>query len=363
MASSPEAAAFDASVVRSVGALAEIAVGCALLIDGVVHFVSDEVPLTDVTWTLLSSALRSGATARQDTGAGAEMVVPLVADEETVGFVVARRHDGAFSSAEAALLRLMADTAAEAGVRGRAEHELTDLFSDYLSRDVAVQLLEDPEGGALGGRTMDVSVLFADLQGFTSLSEQIPPADVVDLLNRYFALVVPAITENGGAVSAFIGDAIMALFGAPIPHPEHPLLAARAAIALQDAVNGMIAAEPQMPKLRVGVATGPATVGSIGSPRRRVFTAIGDTVNLASRLESSAAPGTVSISAETYAVVRTFTHTERLDPIVLKGKAEPVLSYRLDGIRDNSDRLVGTGTVATPLSVLRQLPPKRDRPV
>lgn len=353
----PESAAFEEHLRRCDDALPGVELGVALLIGGVLHFVTDPVAPTDATWGLLSEALETGREASSSSGP-AELVVPLREDARS-GFLIARRANGAFGAAETALLRVLAASVGAAGVHGQAELALADLFADYLSPDVAASLLEDSEGPDLGGRTMDISVLFADLQGFTSLSERTPPAEVVELLNRYFAVVVPAITDNGGAVSAFIGDAVMGLFGAPVSHPEHPLLAVRAALALRDAVNAMIDEHPELPKLRVGVATGPATVGSIGSPRRRVFTAIGDTVNLASRLESSAEPGTVAISPETYAVVRPFTFTRPLEPLKLKGKAVPVAAHELLAMREDSADLLGGGTVATPAALLRAVTASR----
>ena len=144
-----------------------------------------------------------------------------------------------------------------------------------------------------------MTVLFADLRGFTTFSERTDPAAVVTLLNTYFGGVVPVILGEGGTVIQFIGDAIMAVFNAPTLQDDHALRAARASLAFQRVVDRLAEGHPDWPRFRVGIATGPALVGNVGSDEVRSYSAIGDTVNLAARLESWAQVGHVVISSAT----------------------------------------------------------------
>lgn len=335
----------------------------AVVRNGVLHPVTDADMLTPGVWALIDAAVRDGAMAHgrgQDGRHRTVVLVPPIPGTEPhaplpqpSGVLLATRVDGREHAPQTtALLRLVAlqlrAAAADAEVRGR----IIDLMGEYVGVEVADAVLHQRGRVRLGGHTRDVSVLFADLRGFTSLSEVTAPDAVVALLNRYFEQAVPAITRHGGTVSAFIGDAIMGLFGAPASRPEHPLLAARAALDLRDAVEA-IAADAQAPRFRVGVATGPATVGNIGSPRRRVYTAIGDTVNLASRLESQAAVGQVLISAETYGTIRVVANAEEIPPLKLKGKREPVRAWILHGLREGAEKVVGDDTLDIPFERLR----------
>lgn len=322
-------------------------VALALVRAGVLYFVTEPLVPSTATWETMArlqapgpETALSGSTAPDPT----ELVVGLRVGEDVVGFLIARRAVG-FSTTEQWLLRITGQRLASAIENGRLRSHLHELLDEYMSPEVAQTLLRDGATAQLGGQTVDVTVLFADLRGFTALAERLEPAAVVTLLNRYFALATPAIVENGGTVSAFIGDAVMGLFGAPLAQPEHPLLAAKAALTIQKGIADLVAHDPDLPRFRIGIATGPATVGNLGSPRRRAFTAIGDTVNLAARLETVAEPGSIVISQETYATIRAFARVRGLDHLVVKGKAAPVTAYELLGLREGSDELVGLRTM------------------
>lgn len=209
--------------------------------------------------------------------------------------------------------------------------QVEQLFRRYLSPDVADAMLSDPSVSELGGRVEEVSVLFADLQGFTPMSEKRTPDEVVKLLNRYFEVAVPAVLSEGGTIVSFAGDALMALFNAPIRQPDHSFRAARAALAIQQAIASVRErpSSDESPRFRVGVNTGPALVGNIGSAEIRTFTAIGDTINLAARLQTWADPGTVVIGAATYDQIKGVADVRTLNPIQLKGKSAPVQAYEL----------------------------------
>jgi len=195
-------------------------------------------------------------------------------------------------------------------------------------------LLANPSQAALGGAITELTVLFADLRGFTSFSERSSPEQVVGLLNRYFGIATPLVLAQGGTVDKFVGDAMMALFNAPARQPDHALRAARAALAMQAAIEQIAADNAGWPRFRIGINTGPALVGNIGSAELRNFTAIGDTVNLASRLESSAESGQIVIGAATYAQIRDAAVVRPLGGIAVKGKAASVEAFVLLGLRE-----------------------------
>ena len=164
-----------------------------------------------------------------------------------------------------------------------------------------------------------VSVLFADLEGFTSFSERLDPGEVTRTLNELFAVAIPAVEAEGGRIDRLVGDAIFATFEGE----RHPTRAAAAALALQAATAPVVAANPGWPRFRAGVHSGEATVGLLGTGGGRTFSAIGDTVNLGSRIEGLAPPGGVAISAETAAGLDG-AETEPLGTVAVKGREEPV---------------------------------------
>ena len=163
-----------------------------------------------------------------------------------------------------------------------------------------------------------VTVLFADLQGFTAYSEQHDPIEVSKMLNTCFEAAIPALEEHGGEIDRLIGDAVFATFQGE----GHPERAARAALALQVAVAPLAAAHPTWPRFRVGVHTGEASVGVLGTGSGRTYSVVGDTVNLGSRIEALAPAGGVAISSETAGEL-SGAKTEALGTITVKGRAEP----------------------------------------
>ena len=220
------------------------------------------------------------------------------------------------------------------GRRANALHDRVDqLLRQYMSPDVANTLIADPGRAALGGQEVEITVLFADLRGYTSYSEKTSPTQVVTMLNEAFGAAVPIVLEEGGTVIQFMGDAMMAIFNAPNPQPDHALRAAHAALALQQAV-GRLHAGSDAPGFRVGINSGPALVGNIGAAQMRTFSAIGDTTNLAARLQTFAPEGRVVIGASTYALIRERAIVVPLGHPELKGKSQPVEVYELIGIRE-----------------------------
>jgi adenylate cyclase len=178
--------------------------------------------------------------------------------------------------------------------------------------------------------TREVSVLFADLQGFTSYSEQTPPARLAAMLNGYYGRLVPLLEADGGIVHQIIGDAVMVIFNQHGDQPDHAARAARTALAFQAEAAEVAEAHPEWPRFRAGVNSGEALAGLVGAPSgHRKHGVVGDTVNLAARLESLAPAGGVVIGAETAAALPAGAVVERLPPVEVKGKDDPVEAYLL----------------------------------
>jgi class 3 adenylate cyclase len=220
--------------------------------------------------------------------------------------------------------------------------QVDGLFRQYLSPDVATALIDDPHRSALGGEVGEVTVLFADLAGFTPFSERTAPADVVALLNTYFGVTVPIVLHEGGTVTQFVGDALMAIFNAPVRQADHAVRAARTALAFQGAVDGIAADVAGRPRFRVGINTGPALIGNIGSDQLRNFAAIGDTTNLAARLQTFAAPGQVVIGARTRDLLGGAAAVRPLGELELKGKSTGTAAFELLGLHATSAVAVAT---------------------
>ena len=176
-------------------------------------------------------------------------------------------------------------------VEGRQKREMRRAFSNYLAPEVLKEVLRDPTALKLGGEVREVTLLFTDLQGFTGLAEHTKPAELVAFLNDYFTRMCKPVLAERGVIDKFIGDAIMAFFGAPLASPNHGRAAVRAAVQALE-ISRQIAAEASargIPPIatRIGVHAGPAVIGNMGSADRFDYTAIGDTVNLAARLEGA----------------------------------------------------------------------------
>lgn len=179
----------------------------------------------------------------------------------------------------------------------------------------------------------EMSVLFADLQGFTAFSERHPPAEVTAMLNTFFEVAVPPVVRRyGGDVDRIIGDALMVTFNRRGDQPDHAARAAGAGLALQEAAARVVAEHPGWPSFRVGINSGPVSVSLLGTEGGRTHTVIGDTVNVASRIEGKAPGGGVAIGPATRALLPD-ARTESLGLLELKGKAEPLEVHRLVALR------------------------------
>lgn len=202
------------------------------------------------------------------------------------------------------------------------------------------------------------TVLFADIEGFTAMSETMEPDLVAELMNRCFAGLTQAVLRHGGTVDKYMGDAIMAVFGAPVGHLDDPDRAVAAAIEMQDwmpefSKRSQASGGPAL-GLRVGVHTGEVLAGQIGAAGHEAYTVIGDTVNVASRIEAAAEVGTVLVSSGTYRRLRRSYESEIQEPLVVKGQSKPVEVHRIRGVRRHQ-RSLGRAVTVGFEAVLAQL--------
>jgi adenylate cyclase len=203
---------------------------------------------------------------------------------------------------------------------------------------VVADILDNANQVELGGKTIEATVFFSDIKDFTSIAETFTPKDLVHFLNEYFSLTSDIILKNEAMLDKYIGDAIMAIFGAPIPRPDNAKVACLTALEMQAALAAHHARpdrDARMPVFltRIGLNTGKMVIGNIGSSSRLDYTAIGDTVNLASRLEGANKMygTTILISETTYDQAREGIVARQLDFLRVKGKAIPVRIYELVG--------------------------------
>jgi adenylate cyclase len=215
----------------------------------------------------------------------------------------------------------------------RAARELSrvdELFRPYVGPQLAARLEREPELAELGGREAEVTVLFADLAGFTDFSGDRAPTEVVEMLNAYWAATVPILTEREeGLIERFAGDAILVVFNALDDQPDHAPRAVRAAVEMQRAAEDIAKDHAGWPRFRIGVNTGLAALGNVGAGSQRSFTAIGDTTNVAARLQTAARPGRILIGETTFESVHEDIRAEPLGELELKGKPEPVPAFEV----------------------------------
>lgn len=224
-------------------------------------------------------------------------------------------------------------------VRASAEkHRVMSTFRRYVAPEIVDEIVRQGlEHMELGGRLCDIAVLFVDIRGFTSMSEALTPSQVVEILNRYLSLTSSCIMRRKGTLDKFIGDATMAFWGAPLPQEDYVMNAVKAALDMAEGAKELSRELEERfgrtVSFGIGIHAGPAVVGNIGASSHMDYTAIGDTVNTASRLESNAPGGSIYISRTVAEALEGRIHTVSLgDTIKLKGKAESFEVLRLEGI-------------------------------
>ncbi|MFD2115521.1 CHASE2 domain-containing protein [Paenibacillus yanchengensis] len=220
----------------------------------------------------------------------------------------------------------------------RERKRVTEVFGKYVAPEVVKQILQSGEEGLkLGGSRRTLTILFVDIRGFTTLSEKVEPEEIVAILNEYLDLTANCIFKFGGTLDKFIGDATMAVFNAPLTQPDHPMQAIRTAWAMKEGALPLERALQQRygqsVSFGIGIHTGQAVVGNIGSKTRMDYTVIGDTVNTAARLESIALPGQIILSEAVYEQVKDSVKVVALGEVQLKGKDQLLTIYEMEGLK------------------------------
>ena len=216
-------------------------------------------------------------------------------------------------------------------VEARHKKHILSIFGKYVPKDIVTHLVAMEKHPELGGVEREITVMFADIRGFTPLSEKLTPHQAIGLLNHYFGGMVDCIFAQGGTLDKFLGDALMAVFNSPLKQKDHALKCVKAALAMQKALKKKHSKKVPPIKLGIGINTGPAVIGNMGSPQRLEFTAIGDTVNTASRLCGVAKGGEIIISEATYEQVKDCIKVKKLAPVKVKGKEKPLVVYQVLG--------------------------------
>jgi len=216
-------------------------------------------------------------------------------------------------------------------------------FSKFVSKDIVNELLANPESLKLGGEKKELTVFFSDIRGFTTMSESLSPEDLVHLLNEYLSTMTDLVIAYKGTIDKYMGDAIMAFWGAPVPNPDHAYYACLTAVIqleeLKKLQDRWAAQGYPIIDIGIGLNSGPAVVGNMGSSHRMDYTVMGDTINLGSRLEGTNKQYAtrIIISEYTYALVKDRVYARELDDIRVKGKHEPVKIYELIDVVNRED--------------------------
>ncbi|RME77468.1 MAG: GAF domain-containing protein, partial [Chloroflexi bacterium] len=296
------------------------------------------------TGLLMATATREGGMV--EIGKENILSVPLQLGKRMVGTLSVMRQTGPFSAYDEQLLRMLADYAAIALhnlqlvrlLHARKEQEkeqLKQLFERYVSPTVVERLLSRPDQLELGGHRQTLTVLFADVRGFSAFSTRISPEILIELLNQYLRVAAEAILSEQGTLDKFMGDAVMAFFNAPLPQPDHTLRAVRAAQKLLQKVELVHQYLPPEQRLEfgVGIDVGEAVVGNIGTSQLMNYTAIGDTVNKAKRLQENARGGQILVSQEVYFMLSGQVEARSVGDMHLKGQSRPETVYEVVAVR------------------------------
>ena len=229
-----------------------------------------------------------------------------------------------------------------AGLRQR--DFIRDTFGRYVTEEVALALFDQPDGLRLGGDKKEVTIMFCDIRGFTPLSENLAPEQVLGILNRYLDTMSAIVANHGGTVSEFVGDSVLAFFGAPVQHANDPLRAVACAVEMQRAMVWLNrkSAGYGLPEITIGIGinTGEVVVGNIGSERRVKYGAVGYVLNVAARVEAAAAGGQILITEATRAKVKRNVLLRGERNVQLKGVAEKMKLYDVEGVNAPKEQMV-----------------------
>ncbi len=208
---------------------------------------------------------------------------------------------------------------------------LQDSFGKYVGTEVLDMIITQPESQWMKGHRGEATILFADVRGFTSFAEDTEPEVVIEDLNKFFEIATQAIHEHGGFIDKFMGDAVLAVFGVPSDVKDHELRAVRAALVMQERLQDLVLENSMLTSVGIGLNAGSVVAGTIGSQDKMEYTVIGDSVNVASRINAFAAAGEVVISQSVYDKAGHEFATEALPPQIFKGKSQVVSLFKVQG--------------------------------
>lgn len=279
-------------------------------------------------------------------GIRSAVAVPLWDQTRVIGTIYADSlaHIGVFDPFSLDLLSALANYATIAIEQARLlkriqeEERAKERLGRYHSPAVVKRILASADSSAgfeLAAQEAEVTVLFADMAGFTASSEELSPQELMILLNHYFGRMTDVVFEHEGTLDKYIGDCLMAVFGAPLAQPDHAQRAARTALKIREVVRGMVDRKARGPVVafRIGMSSGKVVAGDVGNPKRREWTVLGSTVNLASRMENLAQAGQIVLTEQTRALLDDGFEVRSIGAQRIKGFAKPIPAFELVGAK------------------------------
>lgn len=286
-----------------------------------------------------SDAIRSGKMfSGNEAGPGLRSVLctPLILGDKIIGTfgVVNPREKKFFDTDDERLLLAVASQADTAIFEDLSRQKIKDVFKRYVNEKVVDQMLKAKTDNFLTGKRLNMSVLFADMRGFTAMSEKIrEPEKLVEVINEYLAAMTEVVMKNDGTLDKFVGDEVMALFGAPLHYPAHAKTAIRTAIEMQKEMDKLCRRWKRQGKIPcrigIGINTGDMVAGNIGCEKVTSYTVLGDNVNLGARLCSAAKPDQILLAEATYKQAKGAYKFNELEPIMVKGKSKLIRIYEV----------------------------------
>jgi adenylate cyclase len=223
----------------------------------------------------------------------------------------------------------------------KEEENIRERLQRFFSPSVVGKIMSDKKTLTLGGENRTATILFSDIRGFSSLAEKTPALTSVEILNDFLSSMSDEVFLHEGTLDKYVGDCVMAIFGAPVSHPDDALRAIKAALGMKKRVSQLKGqwkdkldvSMRETFEIGIGIHTGEVIAGNVGSEKRMEYTVVGTAVNLASRLENAAKPGQILISRSTYACTREFIEAKKLPPVELKNISRPVEVYEVTGLK------------------------------
>jgi adenylate cyclase len=267
------------------------------------------------------------------------LCVPLVLRDRVIGvFGAVNRHGpGGFTKDDKRLLRAIASQVDTAIFESLDKRRIRHAFERYVGEAVMEEMLRRTDRDFLAVERMPITVLYSDIRGFTSIAERTDPVVIVETLNQHLGAMTDVVLANQGTLDKFVGDEVVALFGAPLPMADHARRAVKTALEMQAAhqalMDKLVAEGREVAPIGIGINSGEMVVGNIGCEKKVDYTAIGDAMNLGARLCSLARPDQIIISESTYQLVKDAIETQKLEPVQVKGRVQLVQIYKVVGLK------------------------------